>query len=147
MSRDLSAEGWSPAQTNEFMTHIGPIWQRDREGGREFGLLTERKHANKRGIVHGGALMSMLDWVLGATAWEQGGRNPQVTIQMDTQFLDAAEIGDLLIGRAEIQRGGRSLLFMRGVLSTEDGREIAAATGVWKVVKPRSPDAPPGPAD
>lgn len=136
--RDLTAEGWTAWNTNEFMTYIGPMWRREADDGwPEYGLLTDKRHSNTRGIVHGGVIMSFLDYTIGATIHQMTGGKPNVTVHLDTQFLDAGELGDVLVGRCEIERQGRSLCFVRGVVRTERG-VIATAAGVWKMMKPRS---------
>ncbi len=109
LMRDLTAEGWTSWDTNAFMTYIGPMWRREVDGWPEYGLLTDERHSNTRGIVHGGVIMSFLDYTIGATVHQLTDGRPNVSVHLDTQFLDAGEIGDLLTGRCEIERQGRSL--------------------------------------
>ncbi len=137
LMRDLTAEGWTSWDTNAFMTYIGPMWRREVDGWPEYGLLTDERHSNTRGIVHGGVIMSFLDYTIGATVHQLTDGQPNVTVHLDTQFLDAGEIGDLLTGRCEIERQGRSLCFVRGVIRNEK-TVVATASGVWKMMKPRN---------
>lgn len=136
--KDLEAEGWELVDVNAFTNHVGPILRREVDGWPEFAMRTDARHANMRGIVHGGALMTFLDLVLGATVFEHSGGKPNVTVQMDTRFMSAAELGTLLVGRCDVDRAGGSLYYVSGLIRA-DGQPVASATGVWKIMRPRAP--------
>ena len=55
------------------------------------------------------------------------------TVQFDTQFVDAAKIGELLISKPRMVRATRTLLFMTTELSAGE-RCVAMASGVFKVM-------------
>jgi len=61
------------------------------------------------------------------------GRKLCATIQLNTHFIAAVQIGDLVEGRAEMVRVTRSLVFVRGMLFVGD-RTVAAIDGIWKVL-------------
>ncbi|MCK0168522.1 PaaI family thioesterase [Jannaschia sp. S6380] len=94
-------------------------------------------HTNRHGALHGGIAAAMLDNALGATASlsvDGTGRAPFLTISMTTQFLAPAHAGDELVATGRLTGGGRSTLFVEGVLERSDGTLIATATGVFKRV-------------
>lgn len=94
-------------------------------------------HANRHGVLHGGIAAAVLDNALGATASlsvDETGRAPFLTISMTTQFLAPAREGMSLTATGRITGGGRSMLFVEGVLENGDGTLIATATGVFKRV-------------
>ncbi len=132
---DPAASGWQPFRWmgDPFPALVGPFWSRREGEGWAYGLLAEEKHANAHGIVHGGMVMTFLDQTLGIACWEAAARRPLVTIQLNTHFIGASRAGDFLEARAEVLRTTRSLVFVRGRL-TSAGREVAAADGVWKVL-------------
>lgn len=135
--RDLAQEGWRLAPPNDFMEYIGPIWRREEGDVVAFALQTDERHRNIHGIVHGGVVMSLLDYALGSTASHFSDGKSSVTIQMDTKFMQAGEVGQMLFARAQPERVGASVIFMRGALEDETGKHIASASGVWKVIRPR----------
>jgi acyl-coenzyme A thioesterase PaaI-like protein len=61
------------------------------------------------------------------------GRKLCATIQLNTQFIAAVQIGDFVEGRAEIVRGTRSLVFVRGMLTVGE-RAVATIDGICKVL-------------
>jgi len=141
MPFDPAAEGWKPFDTTGLAGTLGPFWSRRDGAGWRYGLLTDERHANRLGLVHGGVLMTFADQLMGMTAWQAVERQPCVTLQMDTQFISAAKLGDFLEGTAEVVRATRSVVFVRGALCAA-GREIITATGIWKRLR-AEPDAAP----
>jgi acyl-coenzyme A thioesterase PaaI-like protein len=113
---------------------IGVPWAKRLETGWRYGLLTVADHANPQGAVHGGVLMTFFDHGLSILAWEAADRLPSVTIQLNTHFLDAVRPGDFAELEGEIVRRTRALVFVRGMIRV-DGREVAAADGIWRILK------------
>ena len=131
---DPAALGWELAPSGPYMNWIGPVWRRMAEGGFEYGIVGQEKHANHRNTVHGGVIMAFADYALGRVAVDMIGHDSQVTAQIDLQFVATAEIGSLLVGRCEIVRRTSSLFFLRGTIET-GATTIASAQGVWKAVR------------
>src|ERR1051325_3015213 len=110
---DPSAAGW--AQRNDepgFIAMGGPLWEKRGDEGLILGLLTRAMHCNRRGVVHGGMLMTFADQALGLAAWEANGGSPQATIQLDTHFIAAVSVGEFVEAQTRVTRKTRSLLFM-----------------------------------
>jgi acyl-coenzyme A thioesterase PaaI-like protein len=115
------------------MTLVGPLWQRGEGGDLRFGFRAEEKHLNRRGVVHGGMVMTFADQALGLAAREINGGLPQATIQLDTQFIAPVEVDDFVEVSPQLVRRTRSILFMRGTLLVGE-RTVASAQGIWKVI-------------
>lgn len=137
---DLAAAGWQPAAMTPFMQVAGPVWRRLYGDWHEYALLAGEDHANRRGITHGGVLMTFADFAMGNAVIERTGRPAQVTAQMDVQFIAAAPLGRLLVMRPELLHRTRSMFFMRGVIRAGE-TPVAAATGIWKALPPPTEDA------
>lgn len=135
-TRTMKADGWSVVHDDGFIDLVGPLWTRTVDGAAEFAILTAAKHRNRRGLVQGGLMMTMSDRTSGIVAHDQSGAAGLATVQMDTHFVDAAEIGDLLISRPRVVRATRSLIFTSTEISVER-RCIVLAHGVFKIVRPR----------
>src|SRR5262249_14912153 len=130
----LKSDGWSIVETSGFLHLAGPLWQRAVNGEHEYALITEDKHHNRRGLVQGGVLMTFADRTCGMTARYVSGKPTLATVQLDTHFVEAGKIGEVLISRPRVVRSTRSLIFM----STEvraDRRVLARANGVFKILK------------
>jgi len=130
----LQSEGWSIVDTTGFLQLVGPLWQRAVDGDQEYALITEDKHHNRRGLVQGGVLMTFADRTCGITARHVSGKPMLATVQMDTHFVEAGKIGEILISKPHVVRSTRSLIFITTEI-TVDRRCIAMASGVFKILK------------
>ena len=130
----LKSDGWAIVETSGFLHLIGPLWQRVVNGAHEYALITEDKHHNRRGLVQGGVLMTFADRTCGMTARYVSGRPTLATVQLDTHFVEAGKIGEVLISRPRVVRSTRSLIFITTEVAV-DKRVLAMANGVFKILK------------
>ncbi len=134
MSKDKAIpEGWREAQVTGLMAAIGPLLSFKDAAGRRFGLVTDSRHGNAVGRIHGGVVTSLLDQAMAHEAWRAAERQPTVTVQMETRFLAGAREGDFLEARAEVVRASRSMLFVEGTLWRGETC-LAKASAVLKIV-------------
>jgi uncharacterized protein (TIGR00369 family) len=136
MSDDDIPPGFAPLRrSSRFIELIGPVYARSDDGGLVLGMRITEKHANVRGFTHGGVLMTLADIALGYTmSFSQDPPITLATASMATDFADAAQIGDWVEARADIQRIGSTLAFANAYL-TVGGKRIARASGVFAVLK------------
>ena len=132
--QELQADGWTVVDTSGFLHLIGPLWQRTVDGHQEYAILAEDKHHNRRNRVQGGVLMTLLDRASGMIARLVSGRPTLATVQMDVHFIDAGQIGELLIAKPRVVRVTHTLIFTTAELMAE-GRVVATASGVFKILK------------
>jgi acyl-coenzyme A thioesterase PaaI-like protein len=130
----LKSLGWSSVEASGFIALVGPLWHRVVDDLHEYALVAEDKHHNRRGVVQGGVLMTFADRSCGMTARFISGSTSLATVQFDTQFVDAAKIGEVLISRPRVIRSTRSLIFMTTEVSAGE-RCVAMASGVFKIMK------------
>jgi acyl-coenzyme A thioesterase PaaI-like protein len=130
----LKSLGWSSVDASGFIALVGPLWQRVVDGVHEYALIAEDKHHNRRGVVQGGVLMTFADRSCGMTGRFVSGSPSLATVQFDTQFVDAAKIGEVLVSRPRVIRSTRSLIFLTTELTASE-RCVAMASGVFKVMK------------
>jgi len=130
----LKSDGWTIVEATGFIQLIGPLWERTANGEHEFALVTQDKHHNRRGLVQGGVLMTFADRTCGMTARYASGKTTLATVQLDTHFVEAGKIGEVLISRPHVVRSTRSLIFITTEV-TVDRRCIAMASGVFKILK------------
>src|ERR1700736_6700167 len=95
----LKASGGTIVETSAFLSLVGPLWQRIVGGEHEYAIEAQDKHHNRRGLVQGGLLMTFADRTCGMTARYVSGRQTLATVQLDTHFVDAGKIGEILISR------------------------------------------------
>jgi acyl-coenzyme A thioesterase PaaI-like protein len=133
-SFDPTAEGWRALPGAALPSGMGLPWAKRHDGHWRYGLLTTQDHANPRGAVHGGVLMTFVDHGLSMLVWEASSRSPCATIQLNGHFVDAVRPGEFVELAGDVVRRGRALVFVRGLLRVA-GREVLAADGIWRVLK------------
>src|SRR5512137_464196 len=130
----LKASGWTIVETTGFLHLVGPLWQRVVGGEHEYALVAQDKHHNRRGLIQGGVLMTFADRPCGMTARYVSGKSKLATVQLDTHFVEAGKIGEILTSRPRVVRSTRSLIFVSTEVNV-DKRCIAMASGVFKILK------------
>lgn len=131
-SERLQREGWKQRSLDGFIGTAGPLWTRRAEDGWRYGFLTGAHHLNPARVVHGGALLTLVDHAISTVAWEASGRASCVTLQLDTHFLAAVLEGHFVEARAHLKHRTASLLFMQGTL-TVDGEPVLNAQAIMKI--------------
>ncbi len=116
-----------------FELHIGPVYEKGAKGSKTFALRVDERHINKRGVVHGGMYMTFADAALGQAAWDATDRAPSVTLNMQSQFLKGAVLGDLIEVAPIVTRKTRALLFIRGDFTVE-GEVVYSVQSLWKLL-------------
>lgn len=122
-----------------YLGWLDGIWIRRHADRADTLLLPLEHHANPNGYVHGGVILSLLDYTLGVTAElalpEASDMHP-TTVSLTTHFIGGADGRHLIHGSAEVLRRTRSFSFVEGRL-TSGGAVIATATAVFKNPSPR----------
>lgn len=88
---------------------------------------------NHRGDIHGGTLMSVLDFTLSAACRSHDRNLGVITIDMNTHFT-APGRGDLVI-TARVLRRGLATHFCEGEIRDAEGVLVAKAIGTFKTIK------------
>ena len=93
----------------------------------------ERRHCNAHNSLHGGVMMTFSDYTLCLSA--NGGAEESVaTVSCNNEFTAPAYEGELVLGKSETVKRGRSLVFVRAELKVED-RIILVSSAVIKLLK------------
>ena len=133
----LKSDGWKIVETIGFPAPDRPAMAARGRRQHEYALATEDKHHNRRGLVQGGVLMTFADRTCGMTARYVSGKPTLATVQLDTHFVEAGKIGEVLVSKPHVVRSTRSLIFITTEV-TVDKRCIAMASGVFKILKNES---------
>lgn len=89
-------------------------------------------HLNPGGVVHGGAIATLIDVAMGRAFGSRiaDGESP-VTIEMKVNFLEPGRPGQL-VATAEVLRRGRSFTVVHAeVVQADDGETLAEAMGTF----------------
>jgi uncharacterized protein (TIGR00369 family) len=113
--------GWRIWSSDPYELLSGPFYsRRTADRGQICAFRAERKHMNGGGFMHGGCLMTFADYALFCIADQELQGAGSVTASMNCEFIDAAHIGDRVEASGEVVRAGKSLVFIRGIISTGD---------------------------
>ncbi|HWK62827.1 MAG TPA: PaaI family thioesterase [Eoetvoesiella sp.] len=122
-----------------FMSYIGLIPELFSPELTRTRLPYRKEISNSRGEIHGGTLMSALDFTLSAAARAHDPSAGMATIDMTTHFI--APANGTVVFETKCLRLGRSLAFCEGRALDERGELLATAVATFKIVRPRQPKA------
>lgn len=118
-----------------FLQTVGPVYFRSDGEGFVFGLRIDDRHANSRGIAHGGLLTTLADVALGHNCGRFAGPNQTLfTTSLTIDFVASASVGDWLVAQTDVQQTGKRLGFANCYLMVGDKR-IARASGIFSVIE------------
>lgn len=122
-----------------FMDTLGLESLRADDTGAYTLLRWSEKNVNSRGDVHGGALMSALDYTLSAAARAQIPDSGMATIEMSSQFLSPAR-GDIQVS-AQCLHIVNEIAYCVAKARDAKDRVVATASASFKVVRRRGENA------
>ena len=118
-----------------FIKHLGGLnFKKIEENNFEFSVEIKEMHLNTGGIAHGGFLATIADAGMGTAAHMIADGKRCVTINLDTKFISAGKLGDLLIGKVKILKKTNSLVFISCEINGPESI-VAHANGTWKILK------------
>jgi len=104
------------------------------EGWLKVGFEGKPEFCNPAGFVQGGILTAMLDDTMGpAVLVMSEGRLYTTTISLTVNFMAPAKPGPI-IAEATVTQLGKTVAFMEGKLTAEDGTLLATATTVARLL-------------
>ena len=117
-----------------FMQNIGDLsFKKIDKINYEFSIKIEEKFLNTGKIAHGGFIATIADTGMGNAAHIAAGNKRSVTINLDIKFISASKEGDTLIGKVEILKRTKTLVFINCKILNSSGI-IATASGTWKIL-------------
>ena len=103
------------------------------QGSARLSLPIEPQMTNSLGTVHGGAIMSLLDVAVCTAARTLHPESVGViTIDMSISFIGGGS-GARLVADARVLKDGRSMSFVEGEATNEDGSLVAKAIATVRV--------------
>ena len=110
---------------------------RPEQGWIRIGFDGKKTFCNPAGFIQGGILSAMLDDTMGPAVFVMtDGRLYTATITMTVNFLAPAKVGRI-VGEASVTQLGRTVAFVEGRLTAEDGAVLATATASARLVETR----------
>jgi uncharacterized protein (TIGR00369 family) len=108
---------------------------RPKDGWVRIGFEGKPEFCNPAGFVQGGLLSAMLDDTMGPAVFVMtDGKLYTATITMTVNYLAPAKPGPI-VGEASVTQLGKSIAFVEGRLTAEDGTLLATATTSARLVE------------
>jgi acyl-coenzyme A thioesterase PaaI-like protein len=134
--------GWSCYPGGDpFEDLAGPFYCRvDEQGRRISAFRAETKHMNGGMFMHGGCVMTFADFCLFWIAQDAITGSRCVTATFNGEFVGSAGVGELVECTGEVVKAGRSMVFVRGIISnaSRDGELMMSFSSVLKKMGPRT---------
>jgi uncharacterized protein (TIGR00369 family) len=103
------------------------------DGHSEIHYTPQPEHLNSFSVIHGGALMTMLDVSMATAARSQEPEMGIVTIEMKTSFMRPA-LG-AVVAKGTLMHRSATMAFTQSTIYDAAGHACAHATGTFKFVK------------
>lgn len=106
-------------------------------GRADVALEVAEEHLNRSGILHGGVVSTLIDTACGYSGCycdAPGRARRAMTLQLTTQFLSPARLGQRLTASATVTGGGKSVFFADCAVRADDGTPIGRGHGVFKYI-------------
>ena len=131
--------GWRTwSGLDPFEDQSGPFYFREDDAGLvTTAFRAETKHMNGGGFMHGGALMTFADYCLFVIARDALADSRSVTATFNSEFVGAVPEGALLECTGDVVKAGRSMVFVRGLMTVE-GEAVLSFSAVLKKTAPRA---------
>ena len=94
--------------------------------------INPAKHTNLYHVVHGGAMASVADTVMGVACGSLGRR--VVTLEINMNFIKAAESGTIVSAIGRVVHNGRNTLVVECEVLAQDETLLLKARGTFYVV-------------
>lgn len=126
-------DGYQPLQeTDGYIGLSGPFfWRREENGRYAYGFPSDGRHGNPNGVLHGAAILTFIDTILGHAVVSATNRKC-ATISLTSQFVAGVPTGGWVSGHADIRRLTRSLAFLDAEASA-GGELLLTATAIFRV--------------
>ena len=117
-----------------FLDHLGVVPEFVQEGKVRISYTVRPEHANSFHVAHGGVVMTLLDFAMGAAA-RTASNHPlgAITIDMTTSFLRPS-LGKITV-EGTLLKAGKSIQYCEAVAWDEAGDITAKASGTFMLRK------------
>ena len=121
-------------ETEPFEDHAGPFYYQENNKGNISAFECKKHHLNGMGSLHGGMIMSFIDYTLFVISLNQVKEDSFVTVSCSTEFLRASVNDNIIYGKGEITNKTGSMIFIKGEIFNEKVT-ISTFSGILKRVR------------
>lgn len=121
-----------------FLAHLGVVPEYAKDGKSRISLEIKPEYENSFGIAHGGVIMTLLDFAMGAAARSTTDVPlGAMTIDMTVSFLRPS-IGKIVV-EGSILKPGKTINYCEAIVLNEAGEITAKSSGTFMLRKSTAP--------
>lgn len=121
-----------------FLAHLGVVPEYAKDGKSRISLVIRPEYENSFGIAHGGVIMTLLDFAMGAAARSTTDIPlGAMTIDMTVSFLRPS-VGKIAVEGA-ILKSGKTINYCEAIVLNEAGEITAKSSGTFMLRKSSAP--------
>jgi uncharacterized protein (TIGR00369 family) len=121
-----------------FLAHLGVVPEFAKDGKSRISLDLKPEYENSFGIAHGGVIMTLLDFAMGAAARSTTDIPlGAMTIDMSVSFLRPS-IGKIVV-EGTILKPGKTINYCEAIVLNEAGEITAKSSGTFMLRKSSAP--------
>lgn len=103
-------------------------------------MLVTPPMANRNGVLHGGALMTLADTAAGSAAFALSAADlTNTTIEAKTNFTRAVKLGDTVTARCVALHAGRTTMVLQVTMTRGDGKIVGVTTQTHLLMRWQDP--------
>lgn len=121
-------------EVEPFEDYVGPFYYQENEDGNVSAFECKKHHLNAMGTLHGGMIMSFIDYTLFVISLNQIKEQSFVTISCSTEFLRASINDNIIYGKGKITNQTGSMVFIKGEIFNEK-ETVSTFSGILKKIK------------
>ncbi len=125
---------------NDFVSKTMATWYKFTPDHSEsnFVWVNNDHHRNAQGVTHGGALMTFMDYCMGATLWDLTGGGFGYTMELNNQFIHPARIKRWIFCRVVPINVG-NVIELSGEMRVNDPTGMPIMRSYGKFTLPKKP--------
>jgi len=122
-------------ETEPFEDFVGPFFYKKNENNYISAFECKDHHLNSMGSLHGGMIMSFIDYTMFVVCLETIKQQTFVTVSCSTEFLNSSVNDEIIYGDGEITQETKSMIFVKGKIFNNQNKVISTFSGILKKIR------------
>lgn len=125
-------------ETEPFEDFVGPFfYKKNTENNHISAFECKKHHLNAMGTLHGGMIMSFIDYTMFVICLDSIKEQSFVTVSCSTEFLNPSINDKIIYGDGEVTQETKSMIFIKGKIFNKKNINISTFSGILKKVRPK----------
>ena len=122
-------------ETEPFEDFVGPFFYKKNKYNYISAFECKDHHLNAMGSLHGGMIMSFIDYTMFVVCLEVIKEQSFVTVSCSTEFLNPSIDDKIIYGNGEITQETKSMIFVKGKIFNNQSTTISTFSGILKKIR------------